>query len=135
MQFVIVMVRIIFYINYHQLIKGFQLRKAFTNKSSVNIKLSQTQLSKMVQLGGSLFLNPFKFVRSLEESRDSELVKNKDFESGKGIPKYLLDTERNIVSKKLDKKSSSLTDSAITLINNKIEYILSIDKYKIHERN
>ena len=83
----------------------------------------------MVQLGGSLFLNPFKFVRSLEERRDSELVKNKDFKSGKGIPKYLLDTERNIVSKKLDKKSSSLTDSAITLINNKIEYIISIDEF------
>ena len=30
------------------------LRKAFSNKSSVDIKLSKTQLSKMVQLGGFL---------------------------------------------------------------------------------
>ena len=28
------------------------LRKAFTNKSSTDIKLSKTQLSKMIQLGG-----------------------------------------------------------------------------------
>ena len=30
------------------------LRKAFANKSSADIKLSKTQLSKMVQLGGFL---------------------------------------------------------------------------------
>ena len=30
------------------------LSKAFANKSSINIKLSKTQLSKMVQLGGLL---------------------------------------------------------------------------------
>ena len=31
-----------------------KLRKAFANNSSTNIKLWKTQLSKMVQLGGSL---------------------------------------------------------------------------------
>ena len=31
-----------------------KLRKAFVNNSSTNIKLLKTQLSKMVQLGGSL---------------------------------------------------------------------------------
>ena len=31
-----------------------KLRKAFVNNSSTYIKLSKTQLSKMVQLGGSL---------------------------------------------------------------------------------
>ena len=37
------------------------LRKAFTNNSSANIKLSKTQLSKMIQSGGFLgkLLGPF----------------------------------------------------------------------------
>ena len=30
------------------------IRKAFSNNSSVNIKFSKTQLSKMIQLGGFL---------------------------------------------------------------------------------
>ena len=41
------------------------LSKAFANKSSTNIKLSKTQLSKMVQLGGLLGrpLGPFLKIR------------------------------------------------------------------------
>ena len=35
-----------------------RLRKAFANSSSANTKLSKTQLSKMVQLGGFLSLMP-----------------------------------------------------------------------------
>ena len=52
-----------------------RLRKASANNSKTNIKLSKTQISKMVQLGVflgllsfmSLFLNPDKKIKRLNE--------------------------------------------------------------------
>ena len=41
------------------------LRKAFANQTSTDIKLSKTQLSKMIQLGGFLC----RFLRSITKNR------------------------------------------------------------------
>ena len=47
--------RLIFYINYYQLIHKFaRLHKAFANGSLAGIKSSKAQLPKMLQLGGFL---------------------------------------------------------------------------------
>ena len=46
--------RLIFCVNYYWLREVSRLRKAFANNLSVNIKLSKTQLSKIVQSGGFL---------------------------------------------------------------------------------
>ena len=57
-----------------------RFRKAFLNDLSTNIKLSKTQISKMVKLGGLLALNPREFVKVMEEGRSyvkSELVEEK----------------------------------------------------------
>ena len=68
-----------------------RLGKAFTNNSSFNIKLSKTQLSEMVQLGGIL---PFQLfpVYGLANLFGKQFAKNKVLpKSGKEIQKLLLD--------------------------------------------
>ena len=52
-----IVMRLIFHINYYQLTgtQFLRIREAFENDSSANIKLSKTQLAKMVQLGRILF--------------------------------------------------------------------------------
>ena len=57
----ILRMKIIFHTNYYYLIHMFQkFFKAFGNNSSANIKLSKTQLNKIVQPGGFLgrYLGP-----------------------------------------------------------------------------
>ena len=72
-----------------------RLRKTFPKNSSANIKLSKTQLSKIAQLGGFLFLEPLKATRFVRES-----FKNKGpFKSAKGIPKLIFDMRYNILNK------------------------------------
>ena len=44
----------IFLINYYELIDKMQVFEAFANHLSTDIKLSKTQLSKMIQSGGFL---------------------------------------------------------------------------------
>ena len=47
-------IKLIFLISYYQLIDNSNLCKAFSNHLSTDIKLSNTQLSKMIQSGGFL---------------------------------------------------------------------------------
>ena len=52
-----IVMRLIFHINYYQLTgtQFLRFREAFENDSSANIKLSKTQLAKMLQLGRIFF--------------------------------------------------------------------------------
>ena len=66
----ILMIKVIFRTNYHEIICSFQGFIKIFKWFSANIKLSQTQMSKMVQLGGSVFddeilgpFNPFKILK------------------------------------------------------------------------
>ena len=66
----ILMIKVIFRTNYHEIIRSFQGFIKIFKWFSANIKLSQTRMSKMVQLGGSVFddqilgpFNPFKILK------------------------------------------------------------------------
>ena len=83
MRLVILMMKHIFLINYYYLIHKLQV---FANGSSANIKFSKTELSKMVQSGGSNFnempFNLFKILNSVGNSVElytEELKKKKIF--------------------------------------------------------
>ena len=81
-----------------------RLHKAFANNSPANIKLSKTQLPKIVQFGRLKGINPFELLRLLKEINDhvgTVLLKNTDYlNSYKVIPKLLLNKGLNILSKK-----------------------------------
>ena len=81
-----------------------RLHKAFANNSPANIKLSETQLPKIVQFGRLKGINPFELLRLLKEINDhvgTVLLKNTDYlNSYKVIPKLLLNKGLNILSKK-----------------------------------
>lgn len=88
------------------------------------MKLSKTQLSKIVQYGRLKGINPFELLRLLKEINDhvgTVLLKNTHYlNSYKVIPKLLLNKGLNILSKK---KISSITCSEITLISNEIKIL------------
>ena len=81
-----------------------RLHKAFANNSPANMKLSKTQLSKIVQYGRLKGTNPFELLRLLKEINDhvgTVLLKNTHYlNSYKVIPKLLLNKGLNILSKK-----------------------------------
>ena len=86
----------------HKLLTNTQvsrIRKVFPNGSSANIKLSKTQLFKMIQLGRSLF-NLMDKLMGLALTFPTELVANKC------IPKALLQTGNNLINTKIIKSSS-----------------------------
>ena len=86
----------------HKLLTNTQvsrIRKAFANGSSANIKFSKTHLSKMIQLGRSLF-NLMDKLMGLALTFPPELVANKS------IPKALLQTGNNLINTKIIKSSS-----------------------------
>ena len=87
--------RLILYMNYYYLIDKFQgLVKLFANNSSANMKLSKTQLSKLVQLG--------RFVSSLDPFGIMRLEKPM-----KGIAKsFVEEANQNEILTKLKKKTS-----------------------------
>ena len=86
----------------HKLLTNTQVSrigKVFPNDSSANIKFSKTQLSKMIQLGRSLF-NLMDKLMGLALTFPTELVANNC------IPKALLQTGNNLINTKIIKSSS-----------------------------
>ena len=85
-----------------------RLRKAFANGSSAYMKLSRTQISKMVQLGGFSPLSILELPNILKSSTGhfiSDLTKIKDYvKSEKDNPRFFLNTGHNILGKKLNGK-------------------------------
>ena len=72
MQLVNLMMRLMFHTNYYSQVS--RICKAFGNGSSANIKLSKTQLSKIVQLVGfgslqpmGTLMDPFNIVLKIRE--------------------------------------------------------------------
>ena len=63
-----------------------RLRKAFATGPSANIKISKTQLSKMIQLGGLLpfSFDPYKALESVNE-KVLKLIKEKFSNSKKNL--------------------------------------------------
>ena len=89
--------------------------KAFANSSSVNIKFSKTQLSKIVQLGGIL--------------RDIPIFGN----ILSNVAKKRTDVDRNLGKNFLDKQidkfnKKCITGLGITLTNNEIKNIMKVIK-------
>ena len=116
-----------------------RLSKAFTNSLSANIKLSKTQLIKMVQLGEylSTLLNIFDKTIGPVIRAGLEIPGIIDrFKAGKSIPKALLDTVYSLVDNKTDLKTSKiLMGSGKALTSNEkkdIEKVIrSLEKERI----
>ena len=101
--------------------------KAFESGSLTNTKLSKTQLSKMMQLGGFLPLlglpTPFNFLSPLAtpliKSAEKKLQKGV-LTSGKDFKNLLVDGGVNALGAKIKKGISAITNSGITLTSNEI---------------
>ena len=120
-----------------------RLRNAFVNDSSVNIKFSKTQLSKIIQFWGFLFTSLLR-IPNLFELLDSfatsliksfrEKVARKAFLNQKKI--FFVDAGVNVLgekvnalgSKKVNKRISGNTSLGITLTNSKEKDIIRIIK-------
>ena len=105
-----------------------KIRKAFTNGSSANIKLSKTQLPKIVQLGGFLFGPPvLPEITSLANPIINSFVKQlKNTGTKKLTADILEDAGLKIIGKKIKKGISSTTGSRITLKSNEIKNIIKV---------
>ena len=104
-----------------------KVRKTFANGSSANIKLSKTQLSKMIQSGGVMtgisgmdnFINfPFEmenlYLKELSNIDTKKINRNNLF----------IDAGLNIIGKKVKEKSGS----GVTLTDNEIKDIMKVIK-------
>ena len=103
-----------------------EIRKAFANGSSANIKFSKTHLSKIVQSGGfipfEIFFRRVRIIKKIINETDklSKKVTLKD------IIKTSTDTKRFI--KKLKNASDKALGTGITLRNNEIKDITKVIK-------
>ena len=87
--------------------------KAFANGSSVNIKFSKTQMSKIEQLGGVLRGIPiFGNILSSLAKKATDIARN---------------LAKNFIDKQIDRFNKEyITGSGITLTNNEIKYIMKV---------
>ena len=103
-----------------------EIRKAFANGSSANIKLSKTHLSKIVQSGGfipfEIFFRRVRIIKKIINETDklSKKVTLND------IIKTSTDTKRFI--KKLKNASDKALGTRISLRNNEIKDIIKVIK-------
>ena len=80
-----------------------RLRKTFANGSSASVKVSKTQLSKMIQTGVFVELTNKMFGRAVRDVLEVPYIIN-SIDKDKSIPKTLLDAENNLLKKKIDVK-------------------------------
>ena len=116
------------------------LRKAFANHSSTDIKLSKTQLSKMIQSGGFLgrLLGPLiKTVLPLIKSVIKPLAKSVLIPFGltaaalaadAGIHKNILGSWHNHPSNNNNNNNSNNNKTVLIIPNNELEGIIKIGK-------
>ena len=92
-----------------------KIRKAFPNASSANIKLLKTQLSKIAQLRGVLRDIPiFRNILSNVAKKGTDIARN--------LEKIFLNKQTYRFNKEY------ITDSGVTLTNNKIKDIIKVIK-------
>ena len=125
------MVSLMFHISYYTQFTNAQileLRKAFGNGSSVKIKVSKTQLSNMVQLGGFIGLPSLPFFPGAQKTMLGALeniIKNTTEipKSPADFLRLLLNAWFNTVGKKCNEGLSSIMSSGIIITNNETKDI------------
>ena len=80
-----------------------RLRKTFANGSSASVKVSKTQLFKMIQTGVFVELTNKMFGRAVRDVLEVPYIIN-SIDKDKSIPKTLLDAENNLLKNKIDVK-------------------------------
>ena len=105
-----------------------KIRKAFANDSLANIKFSKTQLSKMIQSGGSLpfTLNENPFITA-SEGFLSVLNEPKNM-GAKEIEDKIVNAGLSLLGNKIKNGISSFDCAGITLTNNETKYVIKVLK-------
>ena len=103
-----------------------RIRKAFANVSLANVKILETHLSKVLQLGRCI---PIVFNRLFRAALGlaAKFWKSMNLSLGKNISKPLLDADYNfIINKTNTDPLSLLKGSEITITDNKIKDIVEV---------
>ena len=129
------MMKLIFLINYYQLIRqAANLRKAFADKSSNDIKLSKTQISKITQSGGFLgiFLGPLlktglsPIKNVIKPLAKSALIVLRATAGASGADSGI---DTSSTSHNRPSSSASHTNTILIISNDEMKDILKIVKY------
>ena len=111
-----------------------KIREVFANGLSINIKFSKIQLFKIVPSGGFIFSPPNEFLsndvfdptKGLMSSVSSIAKESKNMGAEHSNKFTFVGEGRNLISKKIKKRFSSITGSEITLANNEIKDIMKV---------